>query len=406
MRGRHFKNKKKRFNFAFFLLILILGGSYWLYGNHRTLFFATASTTENTEVTQNTTENSNDENNSSTSTIVTALSADKYQNLNKDILAPVANPFDNTLKLGNFVGTALIIKNGNIILQQGYGYQDFANQKRNSVNSLYQIGSVQKSLTATLIYKQIEAGRLTLDTTLNQFFPQIFGSENITIRQMLHMTSGLTLSEIPLTVTNEAAVVNFAVQNAQLQTSGHFLYSPVNYVLLAGILRQITHTSYAQLVYNTFKVQLGLRKLVEYPDWYQNLHHTISYGGKDATDYNKVVTEKTGQFVRELGTGNLGMTAGDLYWYYHQLLSGKLVAPEVLHAAWQRETTATYNGGQYDKGLYLRANGIIASQHCMVLISKDAANAVFLLSNHGNVLNQTKLISTLYSQLTNVTTKF
>lgn len=110
--------------------------------------------------------------------------------------------------------------------------------------------------------------------------------------------------------------------------------------------------------------------------------------------------------MRELGTGNLAMTTGDLYWYYHQLLSGKLVNPTILNAAWQRETKATYNGGQYDKGLYLRANGMIASQHCMVLISKDGQNAVLLLSNHGNVLNHKTLMNELYQDLTGTIANF
>ena len=100
------------------------------------------------------------------------------------------------------------------------------------------------------------------------------------------------------------------------------------------------------------------------------------------------------------------MTVGDLYWYYHQLLAGTLVSSDVLNAAWQRETDATYNGGQYDKGLYLRANGMIASQHCMVLISKDGQDAVLLLSNHGNVVNQKTLMGALYQDLTDVPAKF
>ncbi|MGM0138685.1 hypothetical protein IGI65_001132 [Enterococcus sp. DIV0755b] len=405
MRGRHFKSKKNRFIFPLILVLIVGGLGYWLYGNREGLFFATASTTENTSE-QSTTSSSYSENETNNNeTITSALSAAEYQNLSKDLLAPSGESFDTRLKLENFVGTALIVKNGQIILQQGYGYQDFANQKRNSVASLYQIGSVQKSLTATLIYKQIEAGRLTLDTPLSQFFPQIYGSENITIKQMLHMTSGLALPEIPLSVKNEAEVVNFAVNNAQIKYSGRFFYSPVNYVLLAGILRQITHTSYAQLIQQTFANQMGL-KIIEYPNWYQNSNHTVSYGGKDAADYSQVVTEKNGQFVRELGTGNLAMTTGDLYWYYHQLLSGKLVNPTILNAAWQRETKATYNGGQYDKGLYLRANGMIASQHCMVLISKDGQNAVLLLSNHGNVLNHKTLMNELYQDLTGTIANF
>ncbi|MCU7356774.1 serine hydrolase domain-containing protein [Enterococcus dispar] len=408
MRGRHFKNKKNRLIYPLIVLFIIGGLSYWLYGNKESLFFATASTTENNEEppTTSTSYSENQNEVANEDTITTPLSADDYQNLSKDILAPVGESFDTRLKLDNFVGTALIVKKGQIILQQGYGYQDFANQKRNSIASLYQIGSVQKSLTATLIYKQIEAGRLTLDTPLSQFFPQIYGSENITIRQMLHMTSGLGLPEIPLSVNSEAEVVNFAVNNAQIKYSGRFFYSPVNYILLAGILREITHTSYAQLIQNTFGNQLGLKQIVQYPNWYQNSNHTVSYGGKDAADYSQVVTEKKGQFVRELGTGNLGMTAGDLYWYYHQLLAGTLVSSDVLNAAWQRETDATYNGGQYDKGLYLRANGMIASQHCMVLISKDGQDAVLLLSNHGNVINQKTLMGVLYQDLTGVPAKF
>ncbi len=65
------------------------------------------------------------------------------------------------------------------------------------LTTLYNIGSIQKGLTAVLIMRAVRDGKLFLTDTLARFYPYIPGAANITIQQMLQMASGLKLSENP-----------------------------------------------------------------------------------------------------------------------------------------------------------------------------------------------------------------
>ena len=78
-----------------------------------------------------------------------------------------AEQVDQQLKAAGYVGTALVVHQNQVILQQGYGYADKAKDQLNNAQSLFQIASLQKSFTATLIMQQVQAGKLSLDTLLS-----------------------------------------------------------------------------------------------------------------------------------------------------------------------------------------------------------------------------------------------
>ena len=54
-------------------------------------------------------------------------------------------------------------------------------------------------MTALLILKQIQSGKITFDTKLSEFYPQIPGSQQISIKNMLYMRSGLHRTASPKT---------------------------------------------------------------------------------------------------------------------------------------------------------------------------------------------------------------
>ena len=56
-------------------------------------------------------------------------------------------------KLNKFNGTALVAKNGTILLNKGYGYRNAADKVLNNDQSIFQLGSVTKQFTAAVILK-------------------------------------------------------------------------------------------------------------------------------------------------------------------------------------------------------------------------------------------------------------
>ncbi|MDT7015597.1 serine hydrolase domain-containing protein [Latilactobacillus curvatus] len=57
--------------------------------------------------------------------------------------------------------------------------------------------SIQKSLTAALLMKQVQAGNIDLATPLSRYYPQIKEADQITLKMMVDMRSGLTELSAP-----------------------------------------------------------------------------------------------------------------------------------------------------------------------------------------------------------------
>lgn len=87
-----------------------------------------------------------------------------------------------------------VVKDGKIIFAKGYGYADLA--KRTPVNpdqTIFRPGSVSKLFTWTAVMQQVEAGKLNLDTDVNQYLdfkiPPKYGKP-ITLRNLMTHSPG------------------------------------------------------------------------------------------------------------------------------------------------------------------------------------------------------------------------
>ena len=107
----------------------------------------------------------------------------------------------DTLKLNNyfksldsnnkFMGSVALMKDGKLIYKNQIGYSDIEKQKRQNENTKYRIGSISKTFTSVLIFKAIEEGKLDLDKTINNYFPNVKNSNSITISNLLNHRSGI-----------------------------------------------------------------------------------------------------------------------------------------------------------------------------------------------------------------------
>ena len=175
-------------------------------------------------------------------------------------------------------------------------------QQANTPNTRFQIGSIQKSFTTTLILKAIEEGKLTLDTKLATFYPQIQGAEDITISDMLNMTSGLKLSAMPNNIVTDEEIIQFVKQNTIQVNKGKYNYSPVNFVLLAGMLEKMYQRTYQELFNNLYHKTAGLKILASMkPYWNSPIIQQVINGQKI------IHITKCSQFLQLVLPMNLGL---------------------------------------------------------------------------------------------------
>jgi len=142
-----------------------------------------------------------------------------------------------------------------------------------SPDALWQIGSNTKAFTAVMLLQLEAEGKLSITDTVGQWLPQYPAWRDITIRQLLNMTSGIPdpgndddlpgyqafLGAIAAGADLSAAQV---VSYAGTATTGDvWLYSNTNYVLAQLIIEKVTRDSYGDQLARRIAVPLGLRSL-------------------------------------------------------------------------------------------------------------------------------------------------
>lgn len=93
-----------------------------------------------------------------------------------------------------FSGTVLIAKDSSIIFKQAYGYADKRFRTPNTLETKYNLGSINKYFTKLAIGQLAEAGKIALDTPFIKYLPDYPNrtvAEKVTARQLINMRSGM-----------------------------------------------------------------------------------------------------------------------------------------------------------------------------------------------------------------------
>ena len=72
-------------------------------------------------------------------------------------------------KIG-FSGTAMIVRNGEIVTNKGFGYADRKQKIRNNPLTSFYVGSSQKALIATAILQLEEKGKLQTSAPVSTYY--------------------------------------------------------------------------------------------------------------------------------------------------------------------------------------------------------------------------------------------
>ena len=82
-----------------------------------------------------------------------------------------------------------VVKDGKVLANKGHGYADLAKRKPvDPDTTLFRIGSISKLFTWTAVMQQVEAGRLDLDTDVNEYLDfeiPPYEGKPITLRQIM-----------------------------------------------------------------------------------------------------------------------------------------------------------------------------------------------------------------------------
>ena len=156
-----------------------------------------------------------------------------------------------------FNGAVLVVKNGNILLEKGYGYQNAAGKILNTHQTIFQIGSITKQFTAAVILKLVEENKLSLSDKLSKFFPGFPKGDSITVHHLLPHTSGITnytndaefmKNEITKPAGREKMMALFKDKPLDFSPGSSWKYSNSGYSMLGYVVEAVTKNSWEAAV--------------------------------------------------------------------------------------------------------------------------------------------------------------
>jgi CubicO group peptidase (beta-lactamase class C family) len=183
-------------------------------------------------------------------------------------------------------GCALgVIRDGSFLYRKGYGSASLELGVPLSAESVFYMGSVSKQFTAASVVLAAEQGFLSLDDNVRKYIPELpdYG-QAITLRQMLHHTSGLRdfLTLLPLSGrhdedlhSKDELIALIARQKGLNNDPGaEFVYSNSNYFLLGEVVQRATKKSLAEFAGENIFKPLGMNHTRFYDD------HTVVVPGR------------------------------------------------------------------------------------------------------------------------------
>lgn len=292
-------------------------------------------------------------------------------------------------RLNKFNGTVLVAQRDKILLNKGYGYRDFEKKIPNDPNSIFQIYSITKTFTSTMIFKLIEQKKLSLDDRLSKFYPSFPNGANITMEHLLTHTSGINddsgVSKVP--ETEEYRVALFGKNRPYFSPGEGWAYCNGGYQLLGYIIQKITGKPYEIAIRENIFTPLGMSKSgfdfkgLSSPEKTTGYH--IFTNNKKET---AVLYDSTGPF----SAGSIYSTAGDLYKYYKSFESQQIISKASQEAAFNPSKTNEHygHGWQLKTGLFKNTvishgGGAVGFRSNFAMIPQDDI-CIIILNNHEN----------------------
>lgn len=156
------------------------------------------------------------------------------------------------MKEQNIPGLGLLVmENGKIVKNQGYGFSNLELQTPVTPDSVFQIASAGKQFTALAILKLIETGKIaSLDDSIDKYLGNSLPPnwKEITIRQLLSHTSGIPNSPSDLdfqkNYTEDQLLKLITKDKLAFQPGAKWMYSNGGYMLLGIIIHKVSGEFY------------------------------------------------------------------------------------------------------------------------------------------------------------------
>jgi len=247
-----------------------------------------------------------------------------------------------------FSGSVLVVREGKVVLDQGYGLANREEELRCTPQTVYGIGSTPIDFTRAGILLLAESGQLALEDTLAKFFAEAPADKRaITIAQLMSGRSGLPdFHDLPSDrdkdhswIDRDEAVRRILNQKLLFEPGKGEQHSHSAWGLLAAVIEVVSGQSYPEFTRANLFEPAGMKDTGFFGEPIAAERLAIAYGPRTDGEVNAPPWwGKTSWLV--MGSGGQVSTTGDMLRWLQALRAGK-----VLDAEWTRRYFGPDDGG-------------------------------------------------------------
>ncbi|MDD5948979.1 MAG: serine hydrolase [Lachnospiraceae bacterium] len=287
-----------------------------------------------------------------------------------------------------FQGSVLVAKGDEIIWAQGYGSSDSKDEDApsNTMNTVYEAGSITKQMTAAAILQLQEQGKLSVSDCISKYFPKYKYGDQITLKMLLTMHSGLSdyindpegffgeeLGQELIqkeydgeSVDRDLPLQYFYDVPLLSEPGSRMFYCNTNYYLLALIVEQVSGISYDDYMQQNIFDRCGMN------------HANREFQKTDAKGYDKQGRYFSIPAGLAFGCGDVNDSVIDIFKWDRALQNGTVIS----EASFQEMTASkTYGYGVYaDSTSILHGGSTDVFNAYNIMYRKDDVTIVVMIN--------------------------
>ena len=265
-------------------------------------------------------------------------------------------------KSGAPSASVAIVKDGALAYAHAYGLANIEHKTPATPAMRYSIGSISKQFAATAVLMLVEDGKLSLDDKVSKFMPDLTRASDVTVRQLLTMTSGYqdywpqdyVMPGMLEPITPEQIVERWARIPLDFEPGTAWQYSNTNFVIVGLIVQKVAGVPLFDFLQQRVFSRLGMASI-------QNIDEA-GLGPADAARYTRFATAPPRPAPKEgrgwiFAAGELAMTACDLARWDISLIEQSVLKPSSYRALETEELLANGAGTNYGLGVSVSREG-------------------------------------------------
>jgi D-alanyl-D-alanine carboxypeptidase len=276
-----------------------------------------------------------------------------------------------------------VVKDGKLAYAKAYGLADTASHQPATTSMIYSVGSISKQFTAASILLLAEEGKLSLDDPVGRWLPDLTRANEVTIRQLLSMTSGYqdywpqdyVMPSIMKPVSPEEILKGWAQKPLDFEPGTKWQYSNTNYVAAGVIVKRLSGMSVLDFLHHSVFDPLGMKSVFDcdssaLPAGAPNPYHRYGLGPP-----RPAPEEGKGWLF---AAGELAMTASDLAKWDISMIDQAILKPQSYREMERAELLKNGASSQYGLGIGVSlVNGRRVLAHSGEVSGFTALNAVY-----------------------------